>query len=64
VRNRPKLLKKCLSAQGFDMGTVPQSHEKRIRQTNRPQVAALLPAEPDFFSDFEPFRLHVEALTN
>jgi hypothetical protein len=37
------------------MGTVPQSHEKRIRQTNRPQIAALLPAEPDFFSVFEPF---------
>ncbi|MDK2809765.1 MAG: hypothetical protein PWR27_474, partial [Petroclostridium sp.] len=40
--------------QGFDMGTVPQSHEKRIRQTNRPQVEALLPAEPDFFSGLEP----------
>jgi hypothetical protein len=37
---------------GFDMGTVPQSHENRIRQMNRPQVAALLPAEPDFFSGF------------
>jgi hypothetical protein len=44
-----------LIAQGFDMGTVPQSHEKRIRQMNRPQVAALLPAELDFFSGFGRF---------
>jgi hypothetical protein len=34
------------------MGTVPQSHEKHIRQTNRPQVASLLPAKPDFFCGF------------
>jgi hypothetical protein len=43
------MMKICLIAQGFDMGTVPQSHEKRIRQTNRPQVASLLPAKTDFF---------------
>ncbi|MDK2810581.1 MAG: hypothetical protein PWR27_1290 [Petroclostridium sp.] len=42
------------------MGTVPQSHEKRMRQTNRPhvaqtncpQAASILPAKHDFFSDF------------
>jgi hypothetical protein len=46
-------MKICLIAQGFDMGTVPQSHEKRIRQTNRPQVASLLPAKTDFFCGFD-----------
>jgi hypothetical protein len=46
------MMKICLIAQGFDMGTVPQPHEKRIRQTNRPHVASLLPAKPDFFCGF------------
>jgi hypothetical protein len=45
-------MKIALTGQGFDMVTVPQSHENHMQQTNRHQVASLLPAKFDFLAAF------------